>query len=95
MTIYWGVGRTVYETGFGMNFYKYHVNLASTFHAAANTKYWFSVQLVVPVTNERWGQLVATDPTYGNKGAYFSSGVWNLRNNDFHQKKFFNHGMLF
>jgi len=72
-----------FDTGFGMNFYKYHLNLASTFHAAANTKYWFSVQLAVPVANERWGELITTDSTYGNQGAYYSSGIWSLRNNDF------------
>jgi len=120
--IYWGTGRTGYETGivlriyqnnptggdlpgtelyseffpgysceqfvkkddgYGMNILKYHIDLATTFEAAANTKYWVSLQMYVPVQNESWGQLVTTDSVSGQFGAQSDHGVWSLRDKDF------------
>ena len=36
-------------------FYRYQVTLTAPFAAAANTKYWFSVQAVTPSYNVYWG----------------------------------------
>ncbi|MCK5852541.1 hypothetical protein KAH27_05870, partial [bacterium] len=69
-------------TSEGENIYKYHVDLATTFEAAENTKYWFSVQMVVPVQNEFWGQLVTPDSVSGVKSAQSDSSSWWLLNDD-------------
>ena len=120
--IYWGTGRTGYETGiivkiyqnnptsgglpgtelyseflpgysceqfvkkddgFSLNILKYHIDLATTFEAAANTKYWISLQMLVPVQEEAWGPLVTTDSVSGQFGASANHGVWTLRDSDF------------
>jgi len=120
--IYWGTGRTGYETGivvkiyqnnpsggglpgaelysefipgysceqvvkkdatYDININKYHIDLTTTFEAAANTKYWFSVQMQVPVQNESWGQIITSDPVSGQYGAQSDHGVWSLKDSDF------------
>ena len=48
-----GVGRQGTNATFGA--YGYQVTLATPFVAAANTKYWFSVQAVTPTYGTVWG----------------------------------------
>ncbi|MDZ7631551.1 MAG: hypothetical protein U5K74_09435 [Gemmatimonadaceae bacterium] len=48
-----GFGRQGTNVTFGT--YRYQVTLATPFAAAANTKYWFSVQAVTPTYGSLWG----------------------------------------
>ncbi len=70
------------DDGYDMNILKYHVDLATTFEAAANTKYWVGLQMLVPVQEELWGPLVTTDSVSGQPGASADHGVWTLRDKD-------------
>jgi len=70
------------DNNFGINIYKYHIDLATPFSASKNTKYWFSVQMKVAESNEFWGQLTTSDSISGQNAAQFDGSSWGLVNDD-------------
>jgi len=70
------------DVGFGINIFKYHIDLATPFTANKNTKYWFAVQMKTPVSSEFWGQLTTADPISGQNAAQFDGSSWGLISED-------------
>ena len=70
------------DVGFGINIFKYHIDLATPFTASQNTKYWFSVQMKTPISNEFWGQLTTPDSISGQNAAQLDGSAWGLLGED-------------
>jgi len=70
------------DTSFGINIYKYQIDLTNSFSAVKNTRYWFSVQLETSVSNEFWGQLTTPDSISGQSAAQLDGSSWTLLGKD-------------
>jgi len=66
---------TTNDPTFGLNVYKYHVNLTTPFQMSYTSTYWFSAQMVLQ-EGTTWGPTVTPDPVRGLPAEIASSNDW-------------------
>jgi len=72
---------TTNDPAFGINIYKYHVNLTTPFLMSYTGTYWFSAQMVLQ-DGTSWGPTVSPEPVRGLAAEIANSNNWQATDSD-------------